>query len=200
MDGKHRYNEWSKIQKPSAFVLPPVMFIAGWVLAKAFVVPRISVHPLDAWRIPMIAGCAFAVIALAINLEKAAPRNKRELKLIAVCAVLYGVMVASLFAVSILDCILFPSALNLLAVGVVLYVLQRSWRLGRDFEGGLEFQAMERGEDLASGRVRLFEVLVVHGQVDRNVSVGRYPHPHTKLPACNPKSGSVVVQRFNAGE
>jgi hypothetical protein len=198
MDGKHRCDEWSNIQKLSALFLPPLMFMGGWLLARAYMAPRIPLDPDDGWRIPMIAGCGFAVIALAINLEKAAPRSKRELKLIAVCAVLYSVAFASLFAVAILDCIYFPSALNVLAVGVVLYVLQRCWRLGRDFEGGLEFHAMQRGEGLASGKVRRFEILVVQGQVERNVSVDRYSRPPTSLPAGNPKGGAIVVQRFNA--
>jgi hypothetical protein len=176
MDSNQRFDQWVKIQKVSAVALSPLLFIAGWFLGRMYFAPNIADDPNHGWRIPIIAGCVFAVIALSINLEKATPRTVRELKFIAVCAVLYSVLFASLFSVAIHDCNHYSSALHLLSVGMVLYVLQRCWRLGRDYEGGLEVQAMERRRDLAHGPVSVFEVIVVEAEVQRNMSVGRWFH------------------------
>jgi len=169
------------------------MFAAGWFLAREYFAPNISADPGHGWRIPILAGCGFAVIAICINMEKAAPRSIRELKVIAVCAVLYSVAFASLFAVAILDCIYYPSALNFLAVGLVLYVLQRCWRLGRDYEGGLDVQAMQRGEALAFGEASLFEILVVEVQVERNLSVGRRGYRSTNFSQADSRANSTAI-------
>src|SRR6185295_13550654 len=102
----------------SAILLPPLMFFVGGGLAEAYFKPIILADPSHGRHIPIMAACGFAMIALCLIMERAAPKSRREFRILATCGVLYSTLVELAFSAGIHDSY-YPAAVHLVAFGIV---------------------------------------------------------------------------------
>jgi hypothetical protein len=81
-------------------ITPPLVFLIVWGAVKLYDWVGAGDGGGD-WRTEVSAGLCLAVLSLCALMDCAAPRSSRELKVMAVCALIYSIVIAWLITVTL---------------------------------------------------------------------------------------------------